>query len=152
MTGNDDLFGNIQKITMQLEKTLSDSGKINQDAFYRQSSNYSKELKKILRNYHEISDKEEKHSYTSHINYYRQLQHYLIFMVRYPTILTVPNHSEIQQTLQFIQKKDELIQNIYIRMSKKQQDLFHGNFKHKLEDFFDRKNQKEKNNPQNTSS
>ena len=56
-----------------------------------------------------------------------------MFLLRFPTILQIPHHSEIEQTLDFIQRKDELILKDYSHYSENERELLHGSFKEKLE-------------------
>jgi len=88
---------------------------------------YSKELKVVLNTYFASTDTIQT-LMSPFLNYYRQLQHYFVFIIRYPLILKVPHHSEMLQTLTFIENRDQLIAERYAAFSRTQQELLTGDF------------------------
>jgi hypothetical protein len=117
---------------------LSSNKLIPEDPFFEEVGHFSKELKLILSTYFESPPKKQD-ELRPFINYYRQLQNYLVFILRFPTILLVPHHSEIQQTLEFIHSKKKLIETLYHQISEEEKKLLCGEFKENLEKFFNQK-------------
>ena len=127
-------FTSIDKIIEKLRAILVSDKPILDDVFFPLVGDYSKGLKQILEAYHEPSrTKGDKNFMAPYINYYRQLQNYLIFICRFPTILLVPKHSEILQTLNFIDQKEKLLKELYESLSKQEKALFNSPFKDELE-------------------
>jgi hypothetical protein len=123
---------NIDITIESLFSLLSIDSIIAEDSFFESVGIYSKQLKEIL-SYYFTLEETERYPLQPYLNYYRQLQGYLVFILRFPDILQVPHHSEIEQTLEFISKKDELIENFYTKYSNKERTLLHGSFKEQLE-------------------
>ena len=116
---------------------LLSSTPIPEDPFFQAVGEFSKQLKVVLAEYF-ILQEAEQDDLRPYINYYRQLQNYFVFILRYPTILLVPNHSEIEQTRRFIEQKDFLIKTVYIDLSKREHALLTGKFRENLEQLFDK--------------
>jgi hypothetical protein len=136
-------YSDIDSIILQLKELLKSQTAIDEELFSKLVGKYSKALKHLLNQYFSVSLTEQK-DLSPYINYYRQVQHYLVFILRYPTILLVPNHSEILQTLKYIDNKTELINSLYIPMSKRNRTLLEGEFKKKLEENFRNRNELDK--------
>lgn len=125
------LQGTIQKIKELLELDTA----IDEKIYFEIVGTFSKELKLLLTKYFE-SDEETQTKMRPFLNYYRQLQHYLVYIIRYPTILEVPHHSEILQTLSFIENQEKLIKEKYLAFSEAQKELLNGEFMKVLDDFY----------------
>ena len=113
----------MQEILTQLRGMLEGETAIDEEEYCKVVAAYSRELKALLKKYFEVNE-EGKDELRPWVNYYKQLQHYLVYLVRFSEILQVPHHSEILQTLLFIKKQDELIEKIYIALSQAQKELF----------------------------
>jgi len=124
----------LPEILQDLKEILKADNPINENLYFELVGKYSKQLKKFLTTYFD-SDKKTQALMRPSLNYYRQLQHYLVFIIRYPTILQVPHHSEILQTLSIIENQEELIKGLYTDLSKKQTNLLNGDFRKVLEDY-----------------
>lgn len=94
---------------------------------------FTKVLKKLLDLYSK-SERETQLKYKPHILYYRQVQGYLVFLIRFPTILTVRDHDEIEQTLEFLNNREEMIATKYKIIAEDQTRVFDGDFRKKLEE------------------
>jgi hypothetical protein len=130
----DDFFASINRIIKKLREIMVSNKPISEDLFFPLVGDYSKCLNALLALYHESSrPQEEKECMSPYLNYYRQLQNYLIFICRFPTILLVPNHSEILQTLNFIDQKEKLLKDLYEHFSQDEKKLLTGRFKKDLE-------------------
>ncbi|MHA1267251.1 MAG: hypothetical protein ACTSRS_18585 [Candidatus Helarchaeota archaeon] len=124
---------NLQEILSELEKILSAGTPIDEIQYCVIVGNYSKELNLLLQRYFQSND-EIQDKMRPYLNYFRQLQHYLVYLTRYSTILQIPHHSEIQQTISFIQNQEELITKLYTKISDAQKALMTNNqFKEILE-------------------
>lgn len=139
----DPLFSSIDHLVDQLERMLESDQPIPEDPFFVLTGNFSKELKTILNAYFD-ADSTRKPVLQPYINYYRQLQNYLVFILRFPTILLVPHHSEIEQTLRIIRNKETLIHEMYIPYSKRESELLHGEFHDQMEKLFEKASPREK--------
>lgn len=142
----DPRFFSIDHIIEQLQHMLESDKPIPEDPFFVVTGNFSKEVKTLLATYFE-ADQSQKIVLQPYINYYRQLQNYLVFILRFPTILLVPHHSEIEQTLRFIRNKNTLITEMYVPYSQRESDLLHGDFHDRMEKLYDNRpsNRKAKN-------
>jgi len=139
----DPLFFSINQLIEQLENMLESDHPIPEDPFFVLTGNFSKELKEILNAYFD-ADLARKTFLQPYINYYRQLQNYLVFILRFPTILLVPHHSEIEQTLRIIRNKETLIHEMYIPYSKRESELLHGEFHDQMEKLFGKASPRER--------
>lgn len=137
------IFKNLQEIINDLKEILELNTEIDENLYFETVGKYSKELKLLLKTYFK-SDKKTQTLIRPFINYYRQLQHYLVFIIRYPSILQVPHHSEILQTLTFIENQEKLIKELYIDFSEVQRKLLTGEFMSVLEQLFELKLRKVK--------
>ena len=122
----------MQEIILKLEEILKHDNTINEQIYCETVGAFSKELKILLQKYFE-SDDTTQDELRPYLNYYRQLQHYLVFLVMNSEILQVPNHSEILQTLSFIENQEKLIQELYIGFSEEQKRLLTGDFREILD-------------------
>jgi hypothetical protein len=68
------------------------------------------------------------------ILYLRQMQGYLVFLLRFPAILQVPHHSEINQALDFITRRESLVEETYVPLARQEKNLFSGQFRGHLEE------------------
>ena len=130
------LIENLQGILQKLKELLESNTEIDEVCFCKVVGDYSKELKLLLNNYFKADDA-LKNEIRPFLNYYRQLQHYLIYLIRYPTILKVPSHAEILQTLSFIENQDFLIAEKYISLSEAQKQLLSGDFIRQLDELLE---------------
>jgi len=128
----------IQNIITLLAEILKQDILIDEQVYCEKVGAYSKELKILLQSYFE-SNIETQNLLRPYLNYYQQLQHYLVFLVRNSEILQVPHHSEILQTLTFIENQEELIRDLYIEFSEAQKRLFSGNFRNILDKLLEKK-------------
>lgn len=127
-------FFSIDPIIKKLREQLSSVKPISEDLFFPLVGDYSKSLKDLLNLYHEPWRTEPEKAFLSpYLNYYRQLQNYLIFICRFPTILLVPKHAEILQTIEFIDRKQILLKDVYEKLSHQEKELFKEPFKDKME-------------------
>ena len=127
-----DTFESLQAIINDLVELLTSDTEIDENVYCKKVGDYSKELKILLTKYFEV-DEETQDKMRPYVNYYRQLQHYLVFLVMNSEILKVPHHSEIIQTIVFMEGRDRLIQNVYIDFSKAQKQLFSSEFREILD-------------------
>ncbi|MCP4763140.1 MAG: hypothetical protein GY870_15295, partial [archaeon] len=87
--------------------------------------------------------RQEQLKYKPDILYYRQVQGYLVFLLRYPDILRVQEHDEIQQTIKFLENKNYLIKTLYFDLAKEQTEVFENEeFKKELEKKMEQKEYK----------
>jgi hypothetical protein len=121
------VFEHLQRIIDEIAKLLKSDTEIEEELYFKLVGDYSKELKGILNTYFASPDTLQT-LMSPFLNYYRQLQHYFVFIIRYPLILKVPHHSEILQTLAFIENRDQLIKERYEEFSKTQKALLTGDF------------------------
>ncbi len=135
------MYENLQKIIRNLKETLNFDTPIEENLYFKLVGDYSKELNLILGTYFE-SDEKTQTLMRPFLNYFRQLQHYLVFIIRYPTILQVPHHSEILQALNFIEQQESLIKEQYNDFSKHQKEFLTGEFRRILENFLQLKYKK----------
>lgn len=132
------LLDNMQEIIHTLAEILKADTAIDEQIYCETVGAYSKELKMLLQKYYE-SDDEEQDGLRPYLNYYQQLQHYLVFLIMNSTILQVPHHSEILQTLTFIENQDKLIQELYLKFSEAQKQLLTGAFRSNLDKILEAK-------------
>ncbi|MFX1293713.1 MAG: hypothetical protein ACFFD2_02465 [Promethearchaeota archaeon] len=117
------LYKNLQEIIKQLKSMLKSDTEIDEQIYCEEVGNYSKELKILLKKYFEV-DEETRDKMRPFLNYYKHLQHYLVFLVMNSEILKVPHHEEILQILIFIENQERLIKETYVRISEAQKQLF----------------------------
>lgn len=94
---------------------------------------FTRVLKKMLDLYSK-SERSIQLEFKPHILYYRQIQGYLVFLIRFPEILKVRDHDEIRQTREFLENRDEMIKTKYSEIAEEQTRVFDGDFKNKLEE------------------
>jgi len=111
-----DALEKIQGTLDQLTGILKLNTAIDEELYCEVVGSFSKELKLLLQRYVESDEKTRDHL-RPYLNYYRQLQHYLVFLIQNDKILQVPHHAEILQTLSFMEKREQLIAEIYIGFS-----------------------------------
>lgn len=112
---------------------------IPEDPFFEAVGRFSKQLKVVLREYFTANSLLQA-KMRPYVNYYRQLQNYLVFILRFPTILVVPHHSEIEQTVRFMEQKNLLIQTVYIELSQHEYELLKGDFHENLDRLLSKRN------------
>lgn len=93
---------------------------------------FTRDLNRILHQYPDLSEG-EKDQTRPHALYLRQLQGYLVFLLRFPRILQVPHHAEIQQTLDFILQREDLLDKVYDPLATHEKQLLSSGFRDKLE-------------------
>ncbi|MHA1338379.1 MAG: hypothetical protein ACTSRZ_00575 [Promethearchaeota archaeon] len=120
----------------------------NENTFFKLVGKYSKMIKIMLNIYFNSSRKIQL-EYKPEILYYRQVQGYLVFLLRFPDILKVKDHDEIQQTKRFMQEKQRLVKNLYKNLADEQTFLFESDFREKLDEkiqkMIDQKEKSQKN-------
>lgn len=104
-----------------------------EDTYFKKVGEFSSKIKLLLNTYFE-NNREEQLKYKPDILYYRQVQGYLVFILRFPDILKVKDHDEIQQTRKFLENKEYLIRTIYNQLAEHETNLFEGNFRNILEE------------------
>lgn len=104
-----------------------------EDTYFKKVGEFSSKIKLLLKTYFE-NNREEQLKYKPDILYYRQVQGYLVFILRFPDILKVKDHDEIQQTRKFLENKEYLIRTIYNQLAEHETNLFEGNFRNILEE------------------
>ena len=130
------LLDNIQDKIHKLSEILRLDTAIDEIIYCETVGDYSKELKILLSNYHQCDDKVQD-ELRPYLNYYRQLQHYLVFLIMNAEILQVPHHSEILQCLTFIENQEKLIQELYTDFSEAQKELLKGGFRRILDNILE---------------
>jgi hypothetical protein len=138
-----DALEKIQGTLDQLTGILKLNTAIDEELYCEVVGSFSKELKLLLQRYFESDEKTRDHL-RPYLNYYRQLQHYLVFLIQNDKILQVPHHAEILQTLSFMEKREQLIAEIYIGFSEAQKELLAGDFRRILDDLLESKLRKMK--------
>ena len=99
---------------------------------------FTHHLNDLLR-YYATQNEDTKDMLRPYVNYYRQIQNYLVFLLRFPEILMVPHHSEIQQTLNILENREQLLKTTYEDISKAEKALFSGDFVNKLNNLYEKK-------------
>ena len=131
-------FSKIDDIMDRAAEMLRSDKPISDDDFTPIAGSFTGELKNHLRKYHKLS-REEKERVAPKITYYRLVQHYFSFILRFPDILSVPHHSEIEQTLKIIENKNHLLETKYKKLAQQKFQLLEGDFKQKLEGLFEKR-------------
>ncbi len=116
-----------------LREILASSKAIPAVTFQQLAGAFTHLLNLILKTYPDLADS-EKDAARPHILYWRQLQGYLVFLLRFPEILLVPHHSEINQLLTFIIHREKLLNEIYVSLARHEKNLFAGHFREHLEE------------------
>ncbi len=125
-------FEDIKKINSG--EVLQPYLKNNEKLYFKLVADYSKLVNRLLDAYFENeNNRDEQIKYKPDILYYRQLQEYLVFLIRFPEILQIADHDEIKQTQYYLENKKLLIKEIYNKMSEHQNTLFTGNFRSNLD-------------------
>ncbi|MHA1727566.1 MAG: hypothetical protein ACTSWY_02400 [Promethearchaeota archaeon] len=107
--------------------------KNNEKLFYKLTGNYTSLINHLLDVYFEnTNNRKVQLKYKPDILYFRQVHEYLVYLIRYPEILNIPEHDEIKQTRYFLENKEQLKKNIYEGLAEKQTAIFEGNFQNKL--------------------
>jgi hypothetical protein len=130
-----DLEFSAKKIVNLLDR----SEPIPEDPFFIEVGFFSSSLNKLLK-YYTIVPASEKDNLRPIVNYFRQIQNYLVFLVRFPDILRVPHHAEIEQTLSIMKNREKWINEVYRDISQSEKEILNGSFKVKLEKLFEKKN------------
>jgi hypothetical protein len=115
-----------------LANLLQQDSFIDEGEFNGLVGDFTKSLNCILGKYPDL-DEDMKDEVRSHLLYLRQVQNYLVFLLRFPDILNVPHHCEIEQTLDFILNREDLLENKYKSLALHEKKLFQGDFREKLE-------------------
>ncbi len=119
--------------TDSLKRILASSEVIPTETFQQLAGTFTRLLNLILKAYPEMVDA-EKDAARPHILYWRQLQGYLVFLLRFPDILQVPHHAEITQALDFIVHQENILTEIYVPLARQEKNLFAGQFRQHLEE------------------
>lgn len=115
-----------------LIQILAVSDPIDEETYGRAVGVFSKYLKALLRSFHTLSPPAQD-KLRPFLLYARQVQHYLVFLLRFPGILGVPHHSEIEQTLKYLQQQESLVSGLYADLAAQQKALVHGQFSRALD-------------------
>jgi hypothetical protein len=137
--GFQECIDNLDKSMDVILELFNNIGQDNQknieEKYFKEVGNFSKHLKQLLNIYFDDNTKRDTQlQYKPQILYFRQVQHYLVFILRYPDILTVYEHDEIKQTKNFLENKDYLIDLQYKKISEHQTELFDGDFRKILDE------------------
>jgi ferric iron reductase protein FhuF len=128
----------IDRIRLQLIEMLQSQQSIPEDPFFMLVGAFSAALKRLLSKYFE-KDASGKDLLRPIVNYYRQVQNYLVFLLRYPDILQIPQHSEIEQTLRYLHDPEKWINEVYMQLAEKEKNLMSGDFRESMERLFSKK-------------
>jgi hypothetical protein len=128
----------IQNTINNLAEILKQDTAIDEQLYCETVGTFSKELKGLLQVYFESAEKTQD-KLRPYLNYYRQLQHYLVFLIQNEKILQVPHHAEILQTLTFMENREQLIAEIYISLSDAQKKLFTSDYRQILDNLLELK-------------
>lgn len=124
---------NMKEILDCFENIGKDDPQIVEDTYFKKVGEFSANIKLLLNTYFE-NNREEQLKYKPDILYYRQVQGYLVFLLRFPEILKVKDHDEIQQTRKFLENKEYLMRTIYNQLAEHETNLFEGDFRDILEE------------------
>ena len=116
-----------------LQKLLAVETPIPVESFNQLVGNFTRFLNLILKKYPDLPET-EKDGARPHILYWRQLQAYLVFLLRFPEILQVPHHAESVQALNFIKQREKLLRELYVPLAQQEKNLFSGSFRQQLEE------------------
>ena len=133
-----DAFKKIQGRIHRLTEILKQDTPIDEQLYCQTVGTFSKELNHLLQTYFE-SDEKTRDELRPYLNYYRQLQHYLVFLIQNEKILQVPHHAEILQTLSFMENREQLFAEIYISLSDAQKKLFTSDYRQILDNLLELK-------------
>ncbi len=128
-----ELASELEACIDSLKGVLASSKVILADTFQQLAGTFTRVLNLILKKYPDLTDS-EKDSARPLILYWRQMQGYLVFLLRFPDILQVPNHAEITQALDFIVHREKLLTEIYVPLARQEKNLFSGQFRKHLEE------------------
>ena len=120
-----EILGLFQDIGVKSEQDI-------EDLYFKKVGEFSAFLNQLLEIYFD-NPRDLQLKFKPDILYYRQVQGYLVFLLRYPTILKVKDHTEIKQTRLFLENKQELLDKIYYALANHETQLFEGDFREKLE-------------------
>ncbi len=95
---------------------------------------FGKLLRKLLDHYHDdIRTKEQKALLKPQILYFREIQQYLVFFVRFPAALYQKNHPYLIEMRYLIAEKGKLLREKYKEKAIQESMLFESDFRNKLE-------------------
>ncbi len=95
---------------------------------------YSKLLRQLLDIYHDdLRTKEEKTQMKPYLLYYRELQQYLVYFVRFPSAMYQKNHPYLKELRELIEKKGYMLKAKYKEKAIQESMLFETDFREKLE-------------------
>ncbi|MBN2155991.1 MAG: hypothetical protein JW776_08110 [Candidatus Lokiarchaeota archaeon] len=93
---------------------------------------FSKQLRKLLDVYHEQS-RDEQMKLKPSVLYYRELQQYLVYFVRFPSALYQKNHPFLKELQDLIEYKGYMIKTKFKKKAMQESQLFESDFREKLE-------------------
>jgi hypothetical protein len=125
----DAIWENLESLKVLLEQDAP----IEETTFNQLVGAFTHLLNVLLKNYPSLEDV-ERDAARPFILYLRQMQGYLVFLLRFPDILQVPHHSEINQALDFITRRETLIEETYVPLARQEKKLFSGQFRGHLEE------------------
>jgi hypothetical protein len=95
---------------------------------------FSKLLRKLLDQYHdEKRTKDDQKMIKPYLLYFREIQQYLVFFVRFPSALYQKNHPYLKELRDLIDKFEFHIKNKYKEKAIQESMLFETDFREKLE-------------------
>lgn len=127
----DDLNFHFLDLFDQLES--KDAEKFEDEYAYNVGS-FCKLLRRLLDEYHdETRNKEDQSRIKPFLLYYRELQQYFIYFVRFPSAIYQKNHPYLKDLRALIENKEKMIKIKYKPMAVQQSMLFETDFREKLE-------------------
>jgi hypothetical protein len=101
---------------------------------------YGKQLRKLLDQYHENTrSKESKSLLKPLLLYYREIQQYLVYFVRFPSAVYQKNHPYLKELRELIEKKIFFLKNKFKDKAIQESMLFESDFKDRLEKTLNRR-------------
>lgn len=108
--------------------------KIFEEKYCFSVGSYGKLLRKLLDQYHEETrSKESRALLKPHILYFRELQQYYIYFVRFNTALYQKNHPYLIELRDLIEREHYYLKTKYKEKAIQESMLFESDFKEKLE-------------------
>ncbi|TFG19697.1 MAG: hypothetical protein EU530_05440 [Promethearchaeota archaeon] len=127
----DDLGFQILDLFDQIE--TQDAKKFEESYCYNVGT-YGKLLRALLDQYHaESRNIEDKKRIKPQILFYRELQQYLVFFVRFTSAMYQKDHPYLKEVRDLIEKKDYFIRTKFKQKAIQESMLFESDFREKLE-------------------
>jgi hypothetical protein len=105
-----------------------------EEAYCYHIGTFSKLLRKLLDQYHDGErTKEGKTKIKPYLLYFRELQQFFVYFVRFPSALYQKNHPYLKELRDLIQRMDFYLKNKYKEKAIQESMLFETDFREKLE-------------------